>query len=108
MKHFLFALVLFPLLSFAQQKQVAITLDDAPVMALPGDYTAAQRKAINEKLLQQITVLHTPVTVFINGANCIVPDNQLLLKMWADHPLVTLGSHTLNHANCADLSLDSF
>ncbi|QJB36541.1 polysaccharide deacetylase family protein [Chitinophaga oryzae] len=105
MKRLLF--IFFPLFSFAQH-QVAITMDDAPVMALPGYYTVAQRKAVNEKLLQQITVLHTPVSVFINGANCIVPDNQLLLKKWADHPLVTLGSHTLNHPDCAALPLDSF
>ncbi|MBC9912917.1 polysaccharide deacetylase family protein [Chitinophaga varians] len=107
MKRLLSAILLLPLFSFAQ-RQVAITLDDAPVMALPAYYTAAQRKATNEKLLQQITALRTPVSIFINGAHCIAPDHQQLLKKWADHPLVTLGSHTLNHPNCAELPIDSF
>ncbi|RBL91804.1 polysaccharide deacetylase family protein [Chitinophaga flava] len=108
MKHLLIPLLLSSLLCTAQQKQIAITIDDAPIMALPESYTPAQLKATNEKLLQKITALHTPVSIFINAANCITPERLQLLKQWVNNPLITLGSHTLNHSNCADLSIDSF
>ncbi|NLR63152.1 polysaccharide deacetylase family protein [Chitinophaga varians] len=107
MRYLLFVILFLPFAGLAQ-RQVAITMDDAPVMALPEYYTAGQRKAVSEKLLQQINALRTPVSVFIVGDNCIAPDNQLLLKKWVDNPLITLGSHTLHHPNCADLSIDSF
>lgn len=97
--------------AFSQNKQVAITMDDMPFNVM-NKYELDSALSITDKLLHQIEKSQTPVAGFITGKNCLHQDQadkrlKLLLK-WINHPLVSLGNHTINHYNSSKISIDTF
>ncbi|MCW3465244.1 polysaccharide deacetylase family protein [Chitinophaga nivalis] len=95
----------------AQEKRVAITMDDVPFNAMPAHYTLREIQAANRKLLRQLLQQQTPVAAFINGYDSLATRPALrrqLIRSWTRQPLVTQGNHTLHHRNCAELSLPQF
>lgn len=96
---------------FSQTKQVAITMDDMPSNLL-SRYDVDSAIIITEILINQIEKTKTPIVAFISGKNCL-NENQtekrlnLLLK-WINHPLISIGNHTMNHYNSNNISMDTF
>lgn len=95
-----------------QQKYVAITMDDMPFNTMPGYYTMQDITITNTRLLKEINALQTPVAIFINGKTITGTNDSAarfaLLKDWCRSPFTTLGNHTLNHPNCANISFAQF
>lgn len=104
--------VLFCLIVFissacvAQVKEVSITIDDVPNVAL---YHA---DGFNSELLEHITSLKIPVAIFINEkhvfGNEFVRENTAGLKRWLINKNVTAGNHSYSHINYADTTLEAF
>jgi peptidoglycan/xylan/chitin deacetylase (PgdA/CDA1 family) len=95
---------------FAQEKSVAITMDD-----LFGAYNNIDIEKIedaSDSLLTSITKHGVPVTVFVveksfseNGNT----DKKLLeYNKWITNPLVTIGNHTYSHQNYSKTELSLF
>lgn len=114
MKRIILAIALFSLTQegWSQNKYVAITMDDMPFHAVNKSLSINEIKRINDAILQQITQSKTPVAAFINGDGCWSREQTdlrlTILKSWLDHPLIISGSHTWQHLNAANESLDRF
>ncbi|HEY9046120.1 MAG TPA: polysaccharide deacetylase family protein [Ohtaekwangia sp.] len=96
----------------AQQKQVAITLDDVPFTSWPGDAPLKTIVSANENILTAITTHSIPTTIFINE-NTLIHDDQTeeriaVLKQWLINPLITPGNHTYSHPSYARTSSSIF
>ncbi len=94
----------------AQEKLVAITLDDL--------FGAFQAESLNhveeasESLLQAITTLRVPVTIFVNEHSLeTFGDTErmhALYRQWVENPFITIGNHTYRHTNYAQTSFAQF
>ena len=92
-------LILLPLCVSAQ-KQVAITIDDAPKGYLG--------KSI---LLKKIDSLNIPAATFINEHLLYKNDSILaksILDDWAKNPLITLANHSYSHARASKSSYNEY
>jgi peptidoglycan/xylan/chitin deacetylase (PgdA/CDA1 family) len=88
-------------LIYSQKKQIAITMDDLPVVSTRTDLKTHQE--ITRKILSHIRRANAPVIGFVNEGKLYVggkPDQREveLLRMWADAGL-ELGNHTYSHFN---------
>lgn len=105
-----FAALYYPVM--AQEKLVAITMDDMPFNSMPSGCTLDESKAINTELLHKIKENKTPVAIFIVGRGCVQQDRAderlQILKDWTDNPWITPGSHTVTHPDCSRLTLADF
>ena len=103
-------LLAFPL--FAQQKRVAITMDDMPYNVAPHFFSLEEARNMNMRLLEKIQKAGTPVAAFLTGNDCIrvgeAEQRLAVLKAWIDHPLISLGNHTYSHSNYAQSSFEQF
>jgi len=111
----LFIIVAFTAISLpltAQNKTVAITIDDLPYSTL-----GAKVSDVNEagkdirSILDTLKAHHVPVVAFVNEQKLMV-DNQLdvrvgLLQQWMDGG-VELGNHTYSHADLNKTPLPQF
>jgi peptidoglycan-N-acetylglucosamine deacetylase len=93
----------------AQQKEIAITIDDLP---LNGPRTEIKRlQAMTDKLLSGIKKHGLPVVGFVNESLLYVPgetDARIsILKEWADAG-VELGNHTFSHMGFKTASLADY
>lgn len=94
----------------AQDKCVAITMDDLFIA-----YNNISIKEVEQKsdsLLNTITKLNIPVTVFVNEKS-VLKENEIdkrleLYTKWVNNPLITIGNHTYSHKNCAETELSLF
>ena len=106
MKRIFFILMLGAQFTTAQQKEVAITIDDIPNVML------VRKNNFSSLLLKRIDSLSLPVTVFINENNIqknpFVKENQEVLKAWLNNRHITAGNHSFSHLNYADTSLQVF
>lgn len=110
MRSLLFLLILANIASvFAQgtAKNIAITIDDLPVVSTRTDIK--NRQEITKKLLKHITDAKVPVIGFVNE-NKLFTDGKRdeaqvgLLRMWLDAGL-ELGNHTYSHKSLNNLKL---
>jgi peptidoglycan-N-acetylglucosamine deacetylase len=95
---------------YAQEKFVAITMDD--LFFAFDNISIENMEEANDALLNSITKLNIPVTVFVNEKSFIKigeTDKRLLLfKKWTDNPLITIGNHTYSHIKYTDTTVPLF
>ncbi len=105
MKHALLLLVLLPLAACrAQPREIAITLDDVPLVGYytyPDDF---QRIQSIDSMTQALARHDAPYTVFAIGQDVAVEQEGALLDRWLDAG-AHLGNHTYTHRNMGDLSV---
>jgi peptidoglycan-N-acetylglucosamine deacetylase len=106
-----FALFTTTTFIYAQDKYVTITMDDL-LIALDNASSINKIEKASSSLLNSITKLNVPVTVFVNGKSFLKDgetDKRLAIyKQWIDNPLVTIGNHTYSHLNYANTSLKEY
>lgn len=107
------ALFAFFLQASAQQRTVAITVDDLPYVThthtatTPADVNDAQQ--VNRKLLAAFKKYRVPVTGFVNEGRVqsLGQTGSQILSQWIAHGL-DLGNHTYSHADFNTLSVPQF
>jgi peptidoglycan/xylan/chitin deacetylase (PgdA/CDA1 family) len=107
------AILFFLFLSFsiiAQDRQIAVTIDDLPVVSTRKDLK--NRQEITRKLLKHITKAKVPAIGFVNE-NKLFTENKRdekqvdLLRLWLDANL-ELGNHTFSHLSLHDNPLEKY
>jgi len=108
-----FFLLLFLLTNciFAQQKMVAITIDDLPFVRT-GLFSKNEVAQKTDKLLTALKKQHAPATGFVNLAKVYTngefdSSRYNLLKQWLDKGF-DLGNHTFSHPNYDNTSYMDF
>ncbi|MFV0388573.1 MAG: polysaccharide deacetylase family protein [Pyrinomonadaceae bacterium] len=102
--------ILFVTSSFSQSREVAITIDDLPVVVKNSNLE--KRQDITKRLLANIKAARVPVIGFVNenklyvGGNLSDPDVQLL-RQWLNQGL-DLGNHTYSHMSLHANSIGDF
>ncbi len=109
MKIILFALFL-AVSNFAQERQIAVTIDDLPVVSTRKDLK--NRQTITQKLLRHIKNARVPAIGFVNENKLYTNENRdeaqvELLRMWLKNGL-ELGNHTFSHLSLHDNSLEKY
>lgn len=91
---------------FAQQKSVAITIDDVP------NTIQFKKDNFSSVLLQVLDSLKLPFTIFINENKITNNDfddkNKELLKKWIENEQSTLGNHTYSHSRYSEVGFENF
>jgi peptidoglycan/xylan/chitin deacetylase (PgdA/CDA1 family) len=114
-----FAILLFTLVftgaafSASAQKpsrQIAVTIDDLPVVSTRKDLK--NRQEITRKLLNHVTKAKVPAIGFVNENKLYANDKRDeaqvdLLRSWLNANL-ELGNHTFSHVNIANVSLEKY
>lgn len=112
MKYFLILLILlFTFSLFAQQKMIAITIDDLPFVR-PGLFSEKEVVQKTDKLLTALEKQHAPATGFVNLAKVYIngeldSSRYNLLKQWLGKGF-DLGNHTFSHPNYDNTSYIDF
>ena len=90
----------------AQNKEVAITIDDVP------NTKRFAGHEFSSNLLSVINLLELPVTIFINEKNIytnqLQADNKECLTKWLKSPHITAGNHSYSHLNYSDTTFEAF
>lgn len=90
----------------AQERSVAITIDDVPNVHL---YAADDHSS---GLLKKLDSLNLPVAIFINEGhlkqNQDFEQNKKLLESWILKPYMTVGNHSYSHPNYGEIGFDAF
>lgn len=107
---FLSAVLFFAIGGAAQSRQIAVTIDDLPVVSTRKDI--ATRRAITRSLLDRIKKQKIPAIGFVNENKLYTDDKRDevqvdLLRMWLDAGL-ELGNHTFSHMSLHDNPLDVY
>jgi peptidoglycan-N-acetylglucosamine deacetylase len=106
----LFAFLIFNIFLCAQVKSVAITMDD--LFSAFNDMDIRNIEVENDSLLNSISRLSIPVTVFVNEKSIIkigeTDERLILYNKWVDNPFITIGNHTYSHKNYASTGLEMF
>lgn len=103
-------LLIFTIFSIAQERQIAVTIDDLPVVSTRKDLK--NRQMITKNLLRHITKAKVPAIGFVNE-NKLYKDEKRdeqqvdLLRMWLKANL-ELGNHTFSHLSLHDNPLDKY
>jgi peptidoglycan/xylan/chitin deacetylase (PgdA/CDA1 family) len=92
------------------QREIAITIDDLPVVSTRRDLK--NRQEITKKLLAHIRKAKIPAIGFVNENKLYTNDKRDeaqidLLRMWLDAGL-ELGNHTYSHRSLNRISLDDY
>ncbi len=102
--------MIFALFTFAQNRQIAVTIDDLPVVSTRNNLK--NRQEITRKLLSHIAKFKVPAIGFVNE-NKLYKDEKRdetqvdLLRMWLDNGL-ELGNHTFSHLDLHTNSLEKY
>ena len=94
----------------AQDRQIAVTIDDLPVVSTRQDLKT--RQEITKKLLKHIATAKVPAIGFVNE-NKLYKDEERdeaqvdLLRMWLKNGL-ELGNHTFSHLDLHNNSLEKY
>lgn len=98
-------LILCHTIAFAQQKSIAITIDDVPNIS----------KYKNNQPLLLINLLDSlkiPFTIFVNEGKIYKTKqhhrNKKVLQKWIRNPQATVGNHTYNHTRYSEVGLKNF
>jgi len=94
---------------FAQQRQVAITIDDLPRGGDGGSYDPATLQAMTRKLLAPFREQKIPVTGFVNAGRGAVPARELraVLDLWLDAG-ADIGNHSFSHPDLNSVPLAAY
>lgn len=103
-------ILIFALFTSAQERQIAVTIDDLPVVSTRKDLK--NRQTITKNLLKHIKKAKVPAIGFVNE-NKLYTDEKRdeaqvdLLRMWLDNGL-ELGNHTFSHLSLHDNPLEKY
>lgn len=90
----------------AQERSVAITIDDVPNVHL---FAADGHSS---RLLKKLDSLNLPVAIFINEGhlrqNLDFEENKKLLQSWISKPYITVGNHSYSHPNYGEIGFEAF
>jgi len=93
-------------LGTAQQKSIAITIDDVP------NTTKYQKDNFSPILLYALDSLKVPFTIFINEDKVyrteLVNKNKVILEQWIKNNQVIIGNHTYSHSRYSEVGFESF
>jgi len=97
--------------SFAQQKQVCVTVDDLPVVSY-GHPTQAFLEEVTNKLIGTFNAYSIPAIGYVNEKKLYVngkvdPDKVRLLELWLGAGY-ELGNHTYSHPSYHHTSFEDF
>jgi peptidoglycan/xylan/chitin deacetylase (PgdA/CDA1 family) len=103
-------LILFSSIMFAQERQIAVTIDDLPVVSPRIELKV--RQEITKKLLKHVKNAKVPAIGFVNENKLYKDDKRDeeqvdLLRMWQKNGL-ELGNHTFSHMSLHDNSLEKY
>lgn len=103
-------LLLFAVFTFAQNRQIAVTIDDLPVVSTRTDLK--NRQEITRKLLSHIAKAKVPAIGFVNENKLYTNEKRDetqvdLLRQWLKAGL-ELGNHTFSHLDLHNNSLDKY
>lgn len=106
----LFCILIFALFTFAQTRQIAVTIDDLPVVSTRNNLK--NRQEITQKLLSHITKFKVPAIGFVNENKLYINEKRDelqvdLLRMWLNANL-ELGNHTFSHLDLHTNSLEKY
>ena len=92
------------------QRQIAVTIDDLPVVSTRKDLK--NRQEITRKLLRHITKAKVPAIGFVNEGKLYAGEKRDeaqvdLLRAWTNAGL-ELGNHTFSHVNIANVPLEKY
>jgi peptidoglycan/xylan/chitin deacetylase (PgdA/CDA1 family) len=113
-KYFTILILLFTLVvsinAQTQQRFVAVTIDDLPVVVKNSNLQ--KRQGITKKLLSHITKAKVPAIGFVNEGKLyrddkLIQDEVNLLQQWLDAGL-ELGNHTYSHKSLHNISLEEY
>lgn len=108
MKNLIYAILFTGFASsvYAQQRSVAITIDDVPNVHL------FETSGYSSGLLRKLDSLNLPVAIFINEGNLRLTKafekNRSLLQSWISKRYVTVGNHSYSHPNLGEAGFDTF
>ncbi len=110
MKRFIAVLLLSVISIHAQTREIAVTIDDLPVVSTRTDIET--RRGITRKLLGHIKKAKVPAIGFVNENKLYAGDKRdetqvELLRMWLAAGL-ELGNHTFSHMSLHDNPLDKY
>jgi peptidoglycan/xylan/chitin deacetylase (PgdA/CDA1 family) len=93
----------------AQDRQVAITIDDLPRGGDGGPYDFAAMRAMTEKLLRPFREQHIPVVGFVNACRHTRDSKELreILEMWLNAG-ADLGNHACMHKDLNEVPFDEY
>lgn len=105
-----FCILFLAFFSFAQTRQIAVTIDDLPVVSPRKDIKTRQQ--ITKNLLKHIKNAKVPAIGFVNENKLYTEDKRDekqvdLLRMWLNNGL-ELGNHTFSHISLHDNSLEKY
>ena len=104
------AFLIFNTFLYSQEKYVSITMDD--LFFAFNDTGIKGIEAGSDSLLNSITKLRIPVTIFVNEKSLYKSGETKrrlsLYDKWIGNPFVTIGNHTYSHINYADTKLSLF
>lgn len=93
----------------AQQKQIALTIDDLPING--PQFDAARMQKMTDKMLTVIKENKIPTVGFVNESLLYAPNQTderiAVLKSWTDAG-VELGNHTFSHLGFKDATLQAY
>jgi peptidoglycan/xylan/chitin deacetylase (PgdA/CDA1 family) len=110
MKLILLFLLVSTITVVAQERQIAVTIDDLPVVSPRTDLKV--RQSITKNLLAKVKKAKIPAIGFVNENKLYKDDKRDesevdLLRMWLDNGL-ELGNHTFSHMSLHDNSLEKY
>jgi peptidoglycan/xylan/chitin deacetylase (PgdA/CDA1 family) len=110
MKLILLFLLVSTITVVAQERQIAVTIDDLPVVSPRTDLKVRQN--ITKNLLAKVKKAKVPAIGFVNENKLYKDDKRDelqvdLLRMWLDSGL-ELGNHTFSHMSLHDNSLERY
>ncbi|MEM6647175.1 MAG: polysaccharide deacetylase family protein [Bacteroidota bacterium] len=85
-------------------KEIAITLDDAPIMRYYSHPSAWHRALVVDSLMIALQRYNAPITVFAVGNTVNEPEGRQLLSTYLERG-AALGNHSMSHPNFADISV---
>lgn len=96
--------------SLAQNRQIAVTIDDLPVVSPRKDIKVRQQ--ITKNLLKHVKNARIPAIGFVNENKLYINDRRDelqvdLLRMWLNNGF-ELGNHTFSHMSLHDNSLEKY
>lgn len=103
-------ILLFAVFTFAQTRQIVVTIDDLPVVSTRTDLK--NRQEITRKLLSHIAKAKVPAIGFVNENKLYTNEKRDetqvdLLRQWLKAGL-ELGNHTFSHLDLHNNSLDKY
>lgn len=90
--------------ALVEKKQVAVTLDDGPIMRFYSHPSQWHRTLVIDSLTNALARYNAPTTLFAIGGLVQEEEGAALLRYWMDKG-IPIANHTMSHANFSELTL---